>query len=248
MIDIEEAQELLNQTDELAKEVFESQEKMRSFLLTLSKMYNVSYSNILLLKNQREDISFIADKEKIEKYGYKIKDEEVPLKVIKRIKAEEGVKFKVDEVFDISQTDATKSKEKTYSKEYIETMLKGMCARRGLTFEPDNPLQNIDNIVMNIRDNCREGNFSIYSVDQYASQTVAEVDATVFAVAKKLNINTRNYNLKDICKWGIDKDTRTLKDSLKYIQKFTNYFVKDFQTQEKLNNLDNEKNKEEEFE
>lgn len=88
----------------------------------------------------------------------------------------------------------------------------------------------------------------MYSVDQYASQTVAEVDATVFAVAKKLNINTRNYNLKDICKWGIDKDTRTLKDSLKYIQKFTNYFVKDFQIQEKLNNLNNEKNKEEEFE
>lgn len=248
MIDIEEAQELLDQTDELAKEVFESQEKMRSFLLTLSKMYNVSYSNILLLKSQREDISFIADKEKLEKYGYKIKDEEVPLKVIKRIKTEEGVKFKVDEVFDISQTNAEKVKDKTYSKEYIETMLKGMCARRGLTFEPNNPLQNIDNIIMNIRDNCRAGNFSIYSVDQYASQTVAEVDATVFAVAKKLNINTRNYNLKDICKWGIDKDIRTLKDSLKYIQKFTNYFVKDFQTQEKLNNLDNEKNKEEEFE
>lgn len=248
MIDIEDAQELLDQTDELAREVFESQEKMRSFLLTISKMYNVSYSNILLLKSQREDISFVADKEKLEKYKYKIKDGETPLKVIKRIKTEEGVKFKVDEVFDISQTDAVKSNEKTYSKEYIETMLKGMCARRGLTFEPNNPLQNIDNIIMNIRDNCRVGNFSVYSVDQYASQTVAEVDATVFAVAKKLNVNTRNYNLKDICKWGIDKDTRTLKDSLKYIQKFTNYFVKDFQTQEKLNNIDNEKNKEEEFE
>lgn len=248
MIDIEEAQELLNQTDELAKEVFESQEKMRSFLLTLSKMYNTSYSNILLLKNQREDISFVANKERLEKYKYKVKDGEVPLKVIKRIKTEEGVKFKVDEVFDISQTNAEKVKDKTYSKEYIETMLKGMCARRGLTFEPNNPLQNIDNIIMNIRDNCRVGNFSVYSVDQYASQTVAEVDATVFAVAKKLNVNTRNYNLKDICKWGIDKDTRTLKDSLKYIQKFTNYFVKDFQTQEKLNNIDNEKNKEEEFE
>lgn len=248
MIDIEEAQELLNQTDELAKEVFESQEKMRSFLLTLSKMYNTSYSNILLLKNQREDISFVANKERLEKYKYKVKDGEVSLKVIKRIKTEEGVKFKVDEVFDISQTNAEKVKDKTYSKEYIETMLKGMCARRGLTFEPNNPLQNIDNIIMNIRDNCRVGNFSVYSVDQYASQTVAEVDATVFAVAKKLNVNTRNYNLKDICKWGIDKDTRTLKDSLKYIQKFTNYFVKDFQTQEKLNNIDNEKNKEEEFE
>ena len=248
MIDIEEAQELINKTDELVKEVFESQEKMRSFLLTLSKMYNVSYSNILLLKNQREDISCIFDKEKVEEYKYKIKDEEVPLKVIKRIKTEEGVKFKVGEVLDICQIEGVKNKEKTYSKEYIETMLKGMCARRGLTFEPDNPLQNIDNIIMNIRDNCRVGNFSIYSVDQYASQTVAEVDATVFAVAKKLNVNTRNYNLKDICKWGIDKDTRTLKDSLKYIQKFTNYFVKDFQTQEKLNNIENEKNKEEEFE
>ena len=59
-------------------------------------------------------------------------------------------------------------------------------------------------------------------------------------MAKKLNINT-NYDLKDICKWGIDKEERTLKESLKNIQKFKNYFIKDLQIQEKLNYIDNEK-------
>lgn len=59
---------------------------------------------------------------------------------------------------------------------------------------------------------------------------------------------TSNYNLKDICKWGIDKDSRTIKESLKYIQKCTNYFIKDFQTQEKLYNIENEKQQDEEME
>lgn len=220
---------------------------MKSFLLTLSKMYNISYSNILLLKNQREDISYILDKESINKNNYSIKENEDPLKIIKAIKTEEGLKFKVDEVFDISQTDAVK-KEKTYSNEYTEEILKGICERRGITFIDNNPMLNLESIVMDIRDNCRKGDFSKYNLEEYTNQTLAEVNASVFAVAKKLNVNTRNYNLKDICKWGIDKDTKTLKESLKYMQKFTNYFVKDLQTQEYLNSIENEKNEEEEFE
>lgn len=232
--------------EKLTKEIFESPEKMKSFLITLSKMYNISYSNILILKNQNEKISFVADRDLFEKNNFKIKDGELPLKVIRRIKTEEGVKFKVSEVFDIGQTNVTENKEKTYSKEYMDTILKGMCERRGLIFENGNPLNNINNIVMNMKDNCRQQKIPVYNIDKYASQTVAEVEATVFAVAKKLNINTRNYNLKDICKWGIDKDTKVLKESLKYIQKFTNYFVKDFETQEKLHSI--EKEKEEEFE
>ena len=76
---------MLESTDHLAKETFESQEKLKSFLLTLSKMYNTSYSNILLLKNQRDDVSFVADKDKMEKYKFHVKDNESPLKLIKRI-------------------------------------------------------------------------------------------------------------------------------------------------------------------
>ena len=207
-------------------------------------MYNISYSNILLLKNQRENISFVVDKETMEKYKIHVKDGQEPLKVIKRIKVQDEVKFKIDKVYDIKQTDAVKKQNKTYSKEYIETMLKGMCARRGVIFEPNNPIVNLENIIINIKDNSRENNPCTYNVDQYAIQTQAEIDATIFAVAKKLNINTRNYNLKSICKWGIDKDSRTLKESLKYIQKFTNYFIKDFQKQEKLHSLENEKQEE----
>ena len=244
----EEIEKLLENTDNLTKEIFESQQKMKNFLLTLSKMYNTSYSNILLLRNQKENVSFIIDKETIEKYGFHIKEGEKPLKIIKRVKVQDEVKFKIAEVFDVSQTDIDKKRENRYSKEYIEIMLKGMCARRGIIFEPNNIMRNIENIVMDIKSNIRSDNLSRYSIDQYASQTQAEVDATIFTVAKNLNINTKNYNLQNICKWGIEKDTKMLKETLKYIQKFTNYFIKDFQTQQKLYNIEKEKQEAEELE
>ena len=96
MIAIEEdVQKLIESTDIMAKETFEDSKKMREFLKTLSNMYNTSYSNILLLKSQRDDINFITSKEEFEKYKYNVKEGEKPLKIIKRIKTEEGVKFKV---------------------------------------------------------------------------------------------------------------------------------------------------------
>lgn len=228
----------------MAKEIFESQEKMKDFLLTLSKMYNISYSNLLLLKNQRKDVSFILHKEKLKDYGLSVKDAEQPLKVIKRIKSEDKAKFIIDEVYDVSQTNAVKKKDKTYNNEYVETMLKGMCARRGLEFIPNSQIENIENIISDIKENCRAGNPSKYSIDEYAKQTMLEINATVFTICKRLNINTRNYNLKDLCTWGVEKDSRTIKESLKYIQKFTNYFVKDFQIQEKIQKIEKENQEE----
>lgn len=246
MIAIEEdVQKLIDSTDIMAKETFEDSKKMREFLKTLSDMYNTSYNNILLLKSQRENINFVASKEDFEKYKYNVKEGEKPLKIIKRIKTEEGVKFKVAEVFDISQTDAIRNK-KVYEKEYIDKMLKGMCERRGLYYDPNNQMLNIESIVGDISQNTRQKNNLKYDVDKYASQSQAEVNATIFVVAKKLGINTRNYNLKDVCQWGIDKDAKTLKESLKYMQKFTNYFVKDFELQEKINKI--EKQEQEEME
>lgn len=217
---------------------------MKDFLITLSKMYNISYSNILLLKDQKKDVTSVFHKEKLKEYGINLKEGELPLKVIKRIKTEEGFKFKKDEVYDISQTNATGQRVKPYKKEYIETILKGMCSRRGIKFIPNNQIENIENIVMNIRDNTRQGNLSNYNVDSYARQTSAEIDATVFGIAKRINVNTRNYNLKDVCLWGVNKDARTLKESLKYMQKFTNYFIKDFNTQEKIQNIESENQEE----
>lgn len=213
-------------------------------------MYNTSYSNILLLKNQKEDVSFVANKKTMEECNFHIKNDENPLKIIKRVKTAEGIQFITDEVYDISQTDAVKRQEKPYSKEYIETMLKGMCSRRGISFYPNDPMLNLENIIYNIKDNSRADSSNKYNnVEEYAKQIQVESDATKFAVAKNLNISTKNYNLKDICKWGIEKgDLPTLKESLKYIQKFTNYFMKDFRTQEKLNNMENEKQEEEELE
>ena len=244
MIYIEDGvQELIDSTNKLAKETFEDSKKMREFLKTLSKMYNTSYSNILLLKSKRDDINFIATKEEFEKYKYNVKDGERPLEIIKRIKTENGAKFKISEVFDISQTDAIR-KQKIYDKEYVNKILKGMCERRGLYYDENNQMLNIELIVTDICQKLRKENTLKYDVDKFAKQSQIEVDSTIFVIAKKLNINTRNYNLKNICKWGIDKDVRTLKESLKYMQKFTNYFVKAFEAQEKIYKIENEKDEE----
>lgn len=244
MIIIEEGvQELIDSTNNLAKETFESPTKMREFLKTLSKMYNTSYNNILLLKAQREDINFVAEKEELKKYKYNIKDGENPLHIIKRIQTQDGAKFKVADVFDISQTDAIKNT-KIYDKEYVDNILKGMCTRRNLYYDPNNIMLNIESIVGDVSQNTRQGNTSKFDVDRYAKQVQMEVIATTFVVAKKLNINTRNYNLKEVCEWGIDKDTKDLKETLKYMQKFTNYFVRDFEAQEKIYNIQNEKEEE----
>ena len=63
-----------------------------------------------------------------------------------------------------------------------------------------------------------------------------------------LGINTRNYNITEVCKWGVDKENRRLKESLKYMQKFVNYFVKDFESQEKIYKIEKQKEDEEEME
>ena len=228
MIAIEEdVQKLIDSTDIMAKETFEDSKKMREFLKTLSDMYNTSYNNILLLKSQRENINFVASKEDFEKYKYNVKEGEKPLKIIKRIKTEEGVKFKVAEVFDISQTDAVRNK-KVYEKEYIDKMLKGMCERRGLYYDPNNQMLNIESIVGDISQNTRQRNNLKYDVDKYASQSQAEVNATIFVVAKKLGINTRNYNLKDVCQWGIDKGYKNFKRKFKVYAKIYKLFCKRF--------------------
>ena len=241
MINVEEkVQELINSTDKIAKEIFENPNKMRDFLKTLGKMYNTSYNNILLLKSQKENVSFVATKDKI-------KDDEKPLEIIKRIKMNNDVKFKVVEVYDISQTNAIKKK-KEYKKEYVDVILKGMCERRNLYYDPNNQMENIESIVSDISNNTRSSNASYFDVDRYASQSQAEVIATIFAVAKKLGINTRNYNLTEVCKWGVEKENRSLKESLKYMQKFVNYFVKDFEAQEKIYRIEHQKEDEEEME
>lgn len=244
----EEVEKLLENIDNLAKETFENKEKLKDFLISLSKMYNISSSNILLLKSQKEDVSHIFSKKDLEKLRINIKENEKPLKVIKRVKKENGYKFITDEVFDIKQTDAKEVKDKIYTKDYIDTMLKGMCSRRGLIFTPNDQISNIESIIMNIKDNCRKDNSSNFNIDDYIRQVSIEIRATMFAVAKKLKINTRNYNFDGICEWGIQTDSRTIKESLRYMQKYTNYFVRDLEIQEKIQKIEQEKNEENEME
>lgn len=244
----EEVEKLLENIDNLAKETFENKEKLKDFLISLSKMYNISSSNILLLKSQKEDVSHIFSKKDLEKLRINIKENEKPLKVIKRVKKENGYEFITDEVFDIKQTDAEEVKDKIYTKDYIDTMLKGMCSRRGLIFTPNDQISNIESIIMNIKDNCRKDNSSNFNIDDYIRQVSIEIRATMFAVAKKLKINTRNYNFDGICEWGIQTDSRTIKESLRYMQKYTNYFVRDLEIQEKIQKIEQEKNEENEME
>ena len=84
MIKIEE--NLLENINNLVKETFNDTNKMKDFLETLSLMYNISYSNILILKSQRQDISFIISKNDVEKHKYEVKENENPLKKVARIK------------------------------------------------------------------------------------------------------------------------------------------------------------------
>ena len=56
---------------------------------------------------------------------------------------------------------------------------------------------------------------------------------------KKLNLNTKNYSIKAVCDWVLDKDIKTLKESLRCIQKITNYFIPSYETQEKRNMIEN---------
>ena len=222
---------------------------MKDFLETLSLMCNISYSNILILKSQRQDISLIISKNDVEKHKYEVKENENPLKKVARIKDKNNqYKYITQEVYDISQLNISNKLESKKSIEYIEKMLKGMCSRRGLQYEENNAMANIENIVNDIKNNCRQENLSKYNLDGYLKQIQIENSATTFVIAKKLGINTRNYNLKDICKWGIENDVNTLKESMRYIQKFTNYFILDYKTQEKINRIENTNEDEEEFE
>ena len=69
-----------------------------------------------------------------------------------------------------------------------------------------------------------------------------------YASSSVLGINTRNYNITEVCKWGVDKENRRLKESLKYMQKSVNYFVKDFESQEQIYTIEKQKEDEEEME
>ena len=101
MIKIEE--NLLENINNLVKETFNDTNKMKDFLETLSLMCNISYSNILILKSQRQDISLIISKNDVEKHKYKVKENENPLKKVARIRDKNNqYKYITQEVYDIS--------------------------------------------------------------------------------------------------------------------------------------------------
>ena len=245
----EEVQGLLKSTNQLAKDTFANEDNMKDFLTTLSKLYNVSYNNILLLKTQRDELNLVASKEKFIERGINVKDNEKPLKIIKGIKSNGEIEFKLDEVYDISQTDRSIKQNKARSKEYVENILKGMCERRNIAVEPDDSIRSkLEKIIIDIKNNTRQNDSSKNkNMEEYNKQVQVEIEGALFAVTKNLKLNTRNYNFNEICNWGKDKKDKTLKQSLKYIQKFTNYFVSDFKSQEKINASENKKEDEEEF-
>ena len=92
-----------------------------------------------------------------------------------------------NEVYDISQTNAIKKK-KEYKKEYVDVILKGMCERRNLYYDPNNQMENIESIVSDISNNTRSSNASYFDVDRYASQSQAEVIATMLNAKVYLDI------------------------------------------------------------
>ena len=243
-----ENKEILENLEGLIQDTFSDPQKMRDFLSTQATMYDMSYSNVLVLKSQRENVSKIIPKEVVENNNYKIKDGEQALNKIARVKGEDGkFKYVTKEVYDISQLDIDTPKKSKIDKEYAENIIKNMCKLRKIEYSQDNQIENISNIVNDISSNCRDDSASKYNLDLYIEQIKAENIATTYVIAKKLNINTKNYNLKPICQWGIDKDTKTLKESLRYIQKISNYFNASFEMQKKRDRIENMQ-EEEEFE
>ena len=241
-----ENKEILKNLEELIQETFSDPQKMRSFLATQSKMYDTSYSNVLILKSQKENVSKIFSKEEVENNNYKVKDGELPLNKIARVKDENGkYQYITKEVYDISQLDISTPKETKLDKEYVENIIKNMCKLRKIDYSADNQIENISNIVSDISSNCRNDSASKYNLDLYIEQIKAENIATTFVIAKKLNISTKNYSLKSVCDWGIDKDIRTLKESLRYIQKISNYFNASFEMQKKRDRIENMQEEEE---
>ena len=244
-----ENKEILENLEGLIQDTFSDPQKMRDFLSTQATMYDMSYSNVLVLKSQRENVSKIIPKEVVENNNYKIKDGEQPLNKIARVKGEDGkFKYVTKEVYDISQLDIDTPKKSKIDKEYAENIIKNMCKLRKIEYSQDNQIENISNIVNDISSNCRDDSASKYNLDLYIEQIKAENIATTYVIAKKLNVSTKNYSIKPVCDWGIDKDMKTLKESLRYIQKITNYFIASYETQEKRNKIENMQEQEDEME
>ena len=243
-----ENKEILENLEGLIQDTFSDPQKMRDFLSTQATMYDMSYSNVLVLKSQRENVSKIIPKEVVEN-NYKIKDGEQALNKIARVKGEDGkFKYVTKEVYDISQLDIDTPKKSKIDKEYAENIIKNMCKLRKIEYSQDNQIENISNIVNDISSNCRDDSASKYNLDLYIEQIKAENIATTYVIAKKLNVSTKNYSIKPVCDWGVDKDTKTLKESLRYIQKITNYFIANYETQEKRNKIENMQEQEDEME
>ena len=229
-----ENKEILENLEGLIQDTFSDPQKMRDFLSTQATMYDMSYSNVLVLKAQRENVSKIIPKEVVENNNYKIKDGEQALNKIARVKGEDGkFKYVTKEVYDISQLDIDTPKKSKIDKEYAENIIKNMCKLRKIEYSQDNQIENISNIVNDISSNCRDDSASKYNLDLYIEQIKAENIATTYVIAKKLNVSTKNYSIKPVCDWGVDKDMKTLKESLRYIQKISNYFNASFETQKK---------------
>lgn len=244
-----ENKEILENLEGLIQDTFSDPQKMRDFLSTQATMYDMSYSNVLVLKSQRENVSKIIPKEVVENNNYKIKDGEQALNKIARVKGEDGkFKYVTKEVYDISQLDIDTLKKSKIDKEYAENIIKNMCKLRKIEYSQDNQIENISNIVNDISSNCRDDSASKYNLDLYIEQIKAENIATTYVIAKKLNVSTKNYSIKPVCDWGVDKDTKTLKESLRYIQKITNYFIANYETQEKRNKIENMQEQEDEME
>ena len=243
-----ENKEILENLEGLIQDTFSDPRKMRDFLSTQATMYDMSYSNVLVLKSQRENVSKIIPKEVVENNNYKIKDEEQPLNKIARVKEDGKFKYVTKEVYDISQLDIDIPKKSKKDKEYVENIIKNMCKLRKIEYSKDNQIENISNIVNDISSNCRDDSAAKYNLDLYIEQIKAENIATTYVIAKKLNVSTKNYSIKPVCDWGVDKDIKTLKESLRYIQKITNYFIASYETQEKRNKIENMQEQEDEME
>lgn len=226
---LEEAGERINL---LVRETFENG-KLQNFLDTLAKMPNISYGNCLLLKNQLEDVSKVLPKEVWEKYGKQINELAEPLQIIKYVKDGENTQYKLQEVYDVSQTDSmkvTKGHDKKVVSKIMDNMQKKLDEKYRIRFEKKEYIdETIRQIIFTMNDFSNNGD----SID-FVDNIRFVVEPTIYTIEKHFGFETTNNNdIKHICMWGIDQDNDKLKNGLKDIQRMVNAFIKEFEREQK---------------
>ncbi len=219
--------------DELVQETFKNG-KLQDYLDTLALMPKISYGNCLLLRSQLETVSNVLPKEGWEKYGKTINENAEPLKKIECVRNEGKKDFVLIDVYDISQTNSNR-KDKIYNydmlKNIIDNLQKKFDDKYKIKFENKERIdESIRQTIFTMNDFSNMG----ANASDFVDNVRLIVEPTIYTIQKHFKLEPSNTEeLKRICMWSIDQDSKTLANGLKEIQKIVNTYLKEFESEEK---------------